>query len=185
MKFRTGFVSNSSSASFIIGDIQDSLFFKAIQAVEDINIPPIKEVAREMLIVSKRKSIIKWLDKIPDNVKMITFSSCNYETQILSNDSCIIIFTCNNEQTEWEQAFTSIKNKYGLGWEYYPDEVADEIKNKFYYRYEEIEFKDLDEEYPVYSLFSFKDIAINLGPAAYLNRKGVVIYENESRICIK
>jgi len=184
MKIRVCFVSNSSSASFIIGDIQEPLLYKAMEVVGETNIPSIKEVAKEMLIASDRKPLTKWLDKLPDNIKMITFDSCNYETQILLDDSRIIIFTCNNELSEWEEAFNIIKNKYHIDYKYF-DEDNDEINKKFYYEYKEIYFEELEKEYPIYTKFSFEKIAENIGPTAFINKNGVILYENKNRICIK
>jgi len=184
MKIRAGFVSNSSSTSFVIGSIQEPLFYKAMEAIDENNIPSIKEVAREMLVASGRRIMVKWLDKIPDNVKMISFNSCNYETQILSDDYRVIIFTCNNEQIEWLEAFKILENKYNVGYKYF-NEDDDEINKKFYYEYKEIYFKELNEKYPICTKFSFEKIAENLGPSAYINKNGVILYENKNRICIK
>ncbi len=184
MKIRTGFVSNSSSASFIIGSINEPLLSKAMEAVNEATTIPIKEVAKEMLVASDRGIMVKWLDKLPDDIKMITFNSCNYETQILSDDSCIVIFTCNNEWYEWEQAFKVLKDRYGIDSKSFDDD-CDDINKKFFYEYKEILFKELEDEYPIYTKFSFEKIAAHIGPAAYINKNGVVLYENKNKVCIK
>lgn len=185
MKIRAGFVSNSSSASFVLGEIQEPLLFKAMEAVKKTNILPIKEVAKEMLIASDRNNIVKWLDKLPDDIKMITFNSCNYETHILSDDYRVIIFTCNNEQQEWEKAFDVLKNKYDVNHNSFDEYDCDDVNKKFFYEYGEVLFKELDEKYPIYTKFSFEKIAANLGPAAYISENGVMLYEDKDKICIK
>lgn len=84
MKTREGFVSNSSSSSFIlkVGEPFDT----------------IKELAKYM--IQKREwdsdaETIKKLELCPDN-KNVTFKSCNYDTFIAKIDDYFLIETCHN-----------------------------------------------------------------------------------------
>ena len=111
MKTRTGFVSNSSSSSFIISSAHSK------------PIPTTKEVAALMLRIIKDsykdwghkvdwyKSAVKDLGAIKDPYQPIEIPwSCNYETYIWFNAAgdcpSICVDTCNNHDwTGLEEAF--------------------------------------------------------------------------------
>lgn len=98
MKIRNGFVSNSSSSSFIIegGDVID-IASRMLSCVlgEDPDWPS-EEIAhrwRHNLESASRDA------KVKDGSVGITFPSCNYDTYILKEDNKVYIATCNN--TDW------------------------------------------------------------------------------------
>lgn len=189
MKTRNGFVSNSSSSSFIIGEFMEPLLAKAYEAVSGKASLPIKEVAIQMLRASDRESHIKWLAKLPDNIQYIVFNSCNYESEIMDMGHGVLVLTCNNEYDSWETALTTIERTYDMGYKYIEDsDIYEELvyKNPLYdYSSGGIIFKELDEECPIYTHFDFVAVAKEKGPAAYISEQGVILYEGEKRICIK
>lgn len=185
MKKRSGFVSNSSSASFIIGNVEDPLLIKALESIDQKTTPHIKEVAYQMLDKSDRKKMLKWLDSIPDDVKYIAFNSINYETEIFEIPSCILVLTCNNEWFSWENAFEMIKSSYGSSYQGIEETDLYEqlVMDSEYLDSRDYKFNELSEE--AYLTLSMEKISKDLGPAAYIGKKGVILYEDEKRICIK
>lgn len=90
MKIRTGFVSNSSSSSFILP--QNSIF-KSIFNIAKIMIPGRYDKDNgnyEMLLK------IATVQKDNPNVEGIFFESCNYNTYIAKHNECFLVSTCNN-----------------------------------------------------------------------------------------
>jgi hypothetical protein len=100
MKIRNGFVSNSSSSSFI---------------VSDKNFPTVRSLATYMLnrqlneyseenalwkdeAIAEKSKYIKILEKIDEN-HPVSFPSCNYDTYIKKVGDCYLVGTCNN--TQW------------------------------------------------------------------------------------
>jgi len=188
MKLRNGFVSNSSSSSFIIGSVGDPLLLKAMEAAGESKNIPIKDVAREMLKSSDRKKYIKWLKKVPENVKFICFNSCNYDTEIMAYENYVTVLTCNNESFDWDTAFDIIETRYNVNRKYIEDTDLweDLVRGSPYYSTNgEYKFDEFNDDLSIYLTYSLEKIAKEYGPAAYICEKGVMLYENENRICIK
>ena len=176
MKLRTGFVSNSSSSSFLIGEVRDPLLMKAMEAVDGRGDIPIREIAKQMLKASDRKDHIQWLDKIPENTKFICFQSCNYETEIMDVGGCTTILTCNNESSEWDEAFEVIETRYNVTRKYIEetDTWEDLVRGSPYYSYSDYTFSELDETFEVNLHYSLEKIAKEYGPAVYISEKGAM-----------
>lgn len=157
MKIRNGFVSNSSSSSFII-------------SVNDF--PTVRSLAKYML---KRKiaeyeyyndndndtfdkNLIKKLKNIDEN-QNVSFPSCNYDTYIRKVGNCYLVATCNN--TDWDlneynirltdnakEELTRIRDNYPKGSDDY-ERIDDLIENgDRYYEFSSFgkDFYDLDKE---------------------------------------
>lgn len=92
MKIRNGYVSNSSSSSFIISDE---------------NFPTVKDLAKYMINQMDNDYSQEILDKlnklnIDDNAPL-SFPSCNYDTYIKKVGDRYLVSTCNNENWElWD-----------------------------------------------------------------------------------
>ena len=104
MKIRTGFVSNSSSSSFIISD-------KTFKSVRDIATYMINRKYEKYINDGSRDNkyykymnkehdlYLNMLKNIDEN-KPVTFRSCNYDTYIKKVADCYLVSTCNNE--DWD-----------------------------------------------------------------------------------
>lgn len=108
MKIRSGFVSNSSSSSFIISDkdfptvrdLAKYMLKKKIQESKDYD-----DDYKEESIDSDRKLILK-LKKLDEN-QSVSFPSCNYDTYIKKIGDQYFVATCNN--TDWDLRSYSTK----------------------------------------------------------------------------
>jgi hypothetical protein len=150
MKIRAGFVSNSSSASFVIRFQGDPLLRAATEALnEKVRFITVKEIAREYLKAQaknsefegfkkdKRKQALARLEKAPSDVDYVTFKACNYDCEIFQvDDNTVAISTCNNEYDAWQAANKILQEKYPSikieGDDCLPDEYGDKHP---YYKY--------------------------------------------------
>jgi hypothetical protein len=131
MKIRASFVSNSSSASFVVRlNGEGPLFGKAVKALtdtghpNDFKFPTPKQIAIEMLTSANGKdnyngsdehysAMIQRIETVEDDTDYIAFPSINYETEIFKiEDGRILVQTCNNQWEDWEIAIDKIKAKY-------------------------------------------------------------------------
>lgn len=91
MKIRTGFVSNSSSSSFIIY-VCDQY-------------PNVFELAKAMIparAYKNDKQVIKKINESKlDKNTPVFFRSCNYDTSIVRRDDNFYVKTCNNHNWSW------------------------------------------------------------------------------------
>lgn len=87
MKIRCGFVSNSSSSSFVISKGKAS-----IDSIAKFMIGTMDSWNKR-----KRDKWIRNLEKRPDKTLGITFPSCNYDTYITEDEKFFYISTCWNE----------------------------------------------------------------------------------------
>lgn len=163
MKCRTGFVSNSSSMSFIC-KVENSLLNEAARICKehhkiDVNYEPmsVKRIAIEFLsqqikyyksfsnpdyndIITHRKKCLKKLKKSGE-LDYVVFPACNYDTEIFKLDeSTILIFTCNNEKEAWDYAVESL-----------------EMSGNMYIKYTEDAHNMLPKKYDLYSKSNKKD----------------------------
>ena len=104
MKIRTGFVSNSSSSSFIISD-------KSFKSVRDLALYMInrkyeqymgygdRDKQHDKYRTKENELYINRLKNIDEN-QSVTFQSCNYDTYIKKVSDCYLVSTCNNE--DWD-----------------------------------------------------------------------------------
>ena len=160
MKIRTGFVSNSSSSSFIISQND----FPSVRALATYMIKK-KMGEREEgdsdtdwydQYVKQNKEYIKRLKTLDKN-QSISFPSCNYDTYIRKVGDVYFVATCNN--TDWElwdynikitekskEELTKILSNYTENSREYNDikEIIDGGHDEFYYMGNE--YYDLNKE---------------------------------------
>lgn len=150
MRIRNGFVSNSSSTSFVIGECTDLLLREALRVIGERHIS-VREVAMEMLRASGRVNTLGMLENDFADYDHIVFRSCNEDTEIfLQEDGTIAVTTCNNEYNFWEIAMKEIESKFrtptkcmGEGWCY--EVQIPMAKNKREFKEYESTFGDEDE----------------------------------------
>ena len=98
MKIRNGFVSNSSSSSFIISD-------KKFPTVRSLATYMIKQKIKESRFNREEDEYINYDKEYMNNLHNVdenypvSFPSCNYDTYIRKVGDCYLVATCNN--TDW------------------------------------------------------------------------------------
>ena len=108
MKVRNGFVSNSSSSSFIIGtNDYDNVFAvaKAMIPCREWNDGKIKA---DNILIKKIEKAQRGVAGINPNTP-IAFSTCNYPTYIVRIEDRFVIATCNNH--DWDGVFDYYGNQ--------------------------------------------------------------------------
>jgi hypothetical protein len=101
MKIRNGFVSNSSSSSFVISDekfptvrsLAKYMLKRKLKESED------EDYSWKDEAIEEDSKYMKILEKIDEN-SPVSFPSCNYDTYIKKVGDCYLVATCNN--TDWK-----------------------------------------------------------------------------------
>jgi hypothetical protein len=97
MKIRNGFVSNSSSSSFIISEKEyESVFALAEEMIKDRNDDDwIESNTLDKLYELREYGI--------DENSPISFMTCNYDTYIMKHKDKYLVATCNNHEFKCEE----------------------------------------------------------------------------------
>jgi hypothetical protein len=190
MKIRKYFVANSSSQSFIIGKYNDDILMEKALTItgnkkEYIDII---KIARVMIHEAKFKHLYSILQYVPNDVKLILFNSCNYETQIVDQGSYAIVLTCNNENQAWLEAIDKLYEKYN--WPCRFIEESDDYEtivqeHPCYAGFKEYRFDDLNNPLDAAAYFDLEKFANLVGPAVYMSEHGLVIFAKNKKGTVK
>jgi hypothetical protein len=105
MKIRNGFVSNSSSSSFVIStddfsSVRDLATYMLKQKIKESRYYNLDDgITEDDEYINSDKVLIKRLKNI-DKDDPVSFPSCNYDTYIRRVGDYYMVATCNN--TEWD-----------------------------------------------------------------------------------
>lgn len=103
MKLRYGFVSNSSSSSFIVHS-PDQTTAQTMREMLKLVKAEWKEEKTGRKMINAITKVIKWLQSHPKFDKPLLYpNTCNYETWVYKNDEeDLRIDTCNNHDSNWD-----------------------------------------------------------------------------------
>ena len=172
MKTRSGFVSNSSSCSFIIGEADDSLLNLAKKTLYDeikqTIIPvTVNQVAEKLLEESGRPKTLKNFIRSSKGVEYdyVVFRSINQPTEIFymsvlgeKYNKNIFISTCNNEIQYWYKALDKMSDEHGIKYKCLDEDGFYEKIEKEYYSISNRTFNISDIDDRIYSKLNYIEL---------------------------
>ena len=111
MKVRYGFVSNSSSSSFVVHNPDRTTAQTMREMLKLVRAEGVEERYGKQYINPITKCII-WLQSHPKTDKPLLYpNTCNYETWVYKNkNGDLCIDTCNNHDSNWESMDFDYRN---------------------------------------------------------------------------
>jgi hypothetical protein len=139
MKIRNGFVSNSSSSSFILEKSKKypDAYSLASKMVYYREYEDDEKLAQKTIVAVRKRKLSKLNgEEVQFNCENVSFSSCNYDTYIVDYEDYLIVETCNNH--DWDDFYgESISHR----------DLSEEFKEKFVKKMKDGGyFEDYDEE---------------------------------------
>jgi hypothetical protein len=132
MKIRNGFVSNSSSSSFII-DANAHTVFEVAEEMLDIRTADDWPECPEKPMIQKARSL-----GVDENTP-IAFKTCNYDTFIFPYQQALFVSTCNNHNFHGMSLQRADRNDYIGGG--HDDLECPEIERTIFFWWPEIDLK--------------------------------------------